>query len=92
MKSFFRYHLPGTLKAFVFFIFLLSAAYSYAAVTTVVGSVRERDGGRAVEFANVSVVDSTGRIAAICATDESGDFILHVRKEGRYRINVAFVG
>ena len=92
MKSFFRYHLPGTLKAFVFFIFLLSAAYSYAAVTTVVGSVRERDGGRAVEFANVSAVDSTGRIAAICATDESGDFILHVRKEGRYRINVTFVG
>ena len=64
----------------------------YAAVTTVVGSVRERDGGRAVEFANVSAVDSTGRIAAICATDESGDFILHVRKEGRYRINVTFVG
>ena len=63
-----------------------------AAVTVVTGKVTDMEDRRPVEFANVAALDAEGRIAAICATDRDGMFSLRVHKEGKYRLNISFLG
>lgn len=63
-----------------------------AAPVSIVGSVTDKEDGRPVELANVTVRDDDRKIIAVCATDSNGKFSLNVHKTGKYTISITCIG
>lgn len=75
------------------FLFLFLRALPSVAQTVVTGRVIDSESGKGVEFANVSVLQGgRGRIVAICPAKEDGSVSLTVQNNGRYKVEVTFVG
>jgi hypothetical protein len=71
---------------------LLLIASMAAAAQVVRGSTRSQATGAAVPGTILVLVDSTNETVARTLADEHGDFVLHARTAGRYRVRAIRIG
>lgn len=80
-------------KSIIAIIFLIAGMSVQAIAETVIkGRVQEDKDKSAVEFANIVVYRTDGRLVKAGATDKNGEFALKIAKDGEYRLLVSFIG
>ncbi|MBQ9672108.1 MAG: TonB-dependent receptor [Prevotella sp.] len=77
---------------FLLFLSFVLAAISAQAQGTVKGRILDKQTDEVMQFVNIKITDSNGKIAGGGMTDIKGSFQVGGLKEGSYTLQVSFVG
>jgi len=84
----------SSIKQFLLFSILsiLIPFISLAQSATVSGEVRDSASKQGIELATISLINQSGKVAAITTSDKTGKFSLAINSEGVYTVAVEFLG